>query len=120
MAKQSKKAQSRARIKRRIRAKITGTSERPRLSVFRSNNHIYGQLIDDLNGRTLAAASSLDSGIAADGKTPTEVGKLVGQQLAEKAKAAGIDAAVFDRNGYRYHGRVRALAEGAREGGLTF
>ena len=118
MAKQSKKVQSRMRIKRRIRAKITGTSERPRLSVFRSNNHIYGQLIDDLGSRTLAAASSLDDAVEADGKTPTEVGKLVGQQLAEKAKEAGIEAAVFDRNGYRYHGRVKALAEGAREGGL--
>jgi len=118
MAKQSKKVQNRMRIKRRIRAKITGSSERPRLSVFRSNNNIYGQLIDDLNGRTLAAASSLDSGIATDDKTPTEVGKLVGKQLAEKAKEAGIDAAIFDRNGYRYHGRVKALAEGAREGGL--
>jgi large subunit ribosomal protein L18 len=118
MAKQSKKVQSRLRIKRRIRAKITGTSERPRLSVFRSNNHIYGQLIDDLNGRTVAAASSLDSEVAGDGKTPTEVGKLVGQRLAENAKEAGVETAVFDRNGY--HGRVKALAEGAREGGLKF
>ena len=120
MAKQCKKVQNRMRIKRRIRAKITGTSERPRLSVFRSNNNIYGQLIDDLGSRTLAASSSLDDAIEADGKTPTEVGKLVGQQLAEKAKAAGIETAVFDRNGYRYHGRVKALADGAREGGLKF
>jgi large subunit ribosomal protein L18 len=120
MAKQSKKVQNRTRIKRRIRAKITGTSERPRLSVFRSNNNIYGQLIDDLNGRTLAAASSLDGAVETDGKTPTEVGKLVGQKLAENAKEAGIETVVFDRNGYRYHGRVKALAEGAREGGLKF
>ncbi len=120
MAKQSKKVQNRTRIKRRVRAKISGTSERPRLSVFRSNNHIYAQLIDDLSSRTLAAASSLDSGVGSDGKAPVEVGKLVGQRLAEKAKAAGIDAAVFDRNGYRYHGRVKAVAEGAREGGLKF
>ena len=120
MAKQSKKVQNRMRIKRRVRAKITGSAERPRLSVFRSNNNIYAQLIDDLSGRTLAAASSLDAAVGADGKAPTEVGKLVGQRLAENAKAAGVEAAVFDRNGYRYHGRVKALAEGAREGGLKF
>lgn len=118
MAKPSKKVQNRMRIKRRVRSKITGSAERPRLSVFRSNNHIYAQLIDDLSGTTLAAASSLT--LSADGKAPVEVGKEVGQALAEKAKAAGIETAVFDRNGYRYHGRVRALAEGAREGGLQF
>ena len=93
MAKQSKKVQNRMRIKRRVRAKITGTKARPRLSVFRSNNHIYAQLIDDFGGHTLAAASSLDEGVAADGKAPTEVGTLVGKQLAERAKEAGIDAA---------------------------
>jgi large subunit ribosomal protein L18 len=120
MAKQTKKVQNRMRIKRRVRAKIHGTAQRPRLSVFRSNNHIYAQLIDDLSSRTLAAASSLEEGVGADGKPPVEVGKLVGMRLAEKAKAAGIDAAVFDRNGYRYHGRVKALADGAREGGLKF
>ena len=120
MAKQTKKVQNRMRIKRRVRAKIHGTAQRPRLSVFRSNNHIYAQLIDDLSSRTLAAASSLEEGVGADVKPPVEVGKLVGMRLAEKAKAAGIDAAVFDRNGYRYHGRVKALAEGARECGLTF
>ena len=119
MAKQSKKVQNRMRIKRRVRAKVHGTAERPRLSVFRSNNHIYAQLIDDLGGRTLAAASSLEAD-AAGGQAPTEVGKAVGQRLAQKAKEAGIAAAVFDRNGYRYHGRVKALAEGAREGGLKF
>lgn len=119
MAKQTKKVQNRMRIKRRVRAKISGTAERPRLSVFRSNNHIYAQLIDDLSSRTLAAASSMEEGID-QGKPPVEVGKLVGMRLAEKAKAAGIDTAVFDRNGYRYHGRVKALADGAREGGLTF
>ncbi len=118
MAKQSKKVQNRTRIKRRVRAKITGSAARPRLSVFRSNAHIYAQLIDDLSGTTLAAASSL--GLSADGKVPISVSKEVGQALAEKARAAGVEAAVFDRNGYRYHGRVRALAEGAREGGLQF
>ncbi|MDX1530087.1 MAG: 50S ribosomal protein L18 [Rhodothermales bacterium] len=120
MAKQSKKVQNRQRIKRRVRATISGTAERPRLSVFRSNQHIYAQLIDDTRGHTLAAASDLDEGVSADGKTPSETGKLVGQRLAEKAKEAGIERVVFDRNGYRYHGRVRALAEGAREGGLQF
>src|SRR5690554_5187773 len=116
MAKQSKKVQNRMRIKRRVRAKITGSAARPRLSVFRSNAHIYAQLIDDLNGTTLAAASSRS--LSADGKAPSDVSKEVGKALAEKARAVGIEAAVFDRNGYRYHGRVRALAEGAREGGL--
>ena len=118
MAKQTKKVQNRQRVKRRVRSKITGSAERPRLSVFRSNNHIYAQLIDDLNGTTLASASSRK--LDADGKAPVEVGTLVGKQLAENAKAAGVETAVFDRNGYRYHGRVKALAEGAREGGLQF
>ena len=118
MAKPSKKVQNRLRIKRRVRAKVSGTSARPRLSVFRSNAHIYAQLIDDLSGTTLAAASSL--GLDADGKPPVEVGKLVGKALAETAKAAGVETVVFDRNGYRYHGRVKALADGAREGGLSF
>ncbi len=118
MAKPSKKILNRLRIKRRVRAKVSGTSDRPRLSVFRSNNHIYAQLIDDSQGHTLAAASSKEAGSEADGKARVEVGKLVGQRIAERAKEAGIETAVFDRNGYRYHGRVRAVAEGAREGGL--
>ena len=118
MAKQSKKVQNRMRIKQRVRAKISGSAARPRLSVFRSNAHIYAQLLDDLNGTTLAAASSRS--LSADGKAPSDVSKEVGKALAEKARAVGIEAAVFDRNGYRYHGRVRALAEGAREGGLQF
>ena len=112
----NKKNARRQRVKRGVRGKISGTGSRPRLSVFRSNKHIYAQLIDDLEGRTLAAASSLEEGI--DG-APTEAGTKVGQKLAERAKEAGIEQAVFDRNGYRYHGRVRAVAEGAREGGLT-
>ena len=117
MAKTSLKARNRARIRRRIRAKVAGTAERPRLAVFRSNKYIYAQLIDDSAGHTLAAASSRESEIDATG---VEAGKLVGQRLAERAKAAGAETAVFDRGGYRYHGRVKALADGAREGGLRF
>lgn len=108
----------RLRIKRSIRNKITGTTARPRLTVFRSNMHIYAQVIDDTEGRTLVAASSLEDGIA-KGK-PVDLSKSVGKLVAEKAAAAGINQVVFDRNGYRYHGRVQALAEGAREGGLQF
>jgi large subunit ribosomal protein L18 len=111
-----KKQERRKRVKRGIRGKITGSSQRPRLTVFRSNKHIYAQLIDDLAGHTLASSSSLEDGI--DGDSPKDVSKAVGGRLAERAKEAGIERAVFDRNGYRYHGRVRALAEGAREGGL--
>ena len=113
----NKQAARRLRIKRRVRSKISGTAERPRLSVYRSNTHIYAQLIDDASGHTLAAASSLEDGID-EGKR-IDVSRSVGERLAEKAKEAGIERAVFDRNGYRYHGRVRALAEGARKGGLT-
>ncbi len=111
-----KKQERRRRVKRGIRGKIDGTPSRPRLSVFRSNRHIYAQLIDDREGVTLAAASSLEGD--ASGGTPVEVSKSVGQALAERAKEKGIDQAVFDRSGYRYHGRVEAVAEGAREGGL--
>lgn len=106
----------RKRIKTRIRKKVNGTPERPRLSVFRSAKHIYAQLIDDHEGRTLAAASSLEAGF--DKGTNIEKSAAVGKQLAERAKAAGIEVAVFDRNGFRYHGRVKALAEGVREGGV--
>ena len=109
------------RIKRhkRVRAKISGTPERPRLNVFRSATNIYAQIIDDVNGVTLASASSLDKAIEGYGgnvAAATAVGKL----LAERAKAKGIETVVFDRGGYLYHGRVKALAEGAREGGLQF
>lgn len=113
-----KKAARRARVKRGIRAKVTGTSDRPRLTVYRSNRHIYAQLIDDLNGNTVAFASSREDAELA--RAAVDVCKTVGQRLAERAKEAGVSEAVFDRNGYRYHGRVRALAEGAREGGLQF
>lgn len=109
------KRESRIRRHLRVRKKISGTPERPRLSVFRSNRHIYAQLIDDLAGRTIVAASDLEIGV--DG-TKTERARAVGRLIAERAKAAGIERAVFDRGGRRYHGRVAAVAEGAREEGL--
>ncbi len=110
-----------ARIKRhkRVRGKISGTAERPRLNVFRSNTNIYAQLIDDVNGVTLAAASSLDKEISGNGGNK-EAAKEVGKLLAKKATDKGIAEVVFDRGGYVYHGRVKELAEGAREGGLKF
>ena len=100
----------------RLRLRITGSTERPRLSVFRSAKYIYAQVIDDTTGRTLAAASSRESGF--DGSTKVDAARSVGRTLAERAKAAGVTAVVLDRGGYQYHGRVRSLAEGAREGGL--
>ncbi|HFA50257.1 MAG TPA: 50S ribosomal protein L18 [Bacteroidetes bacterium] len=116
-----KKENRRRRIHYRVRNKIKGTAERPRISVFRSNKEIYAQLVDDRNGHTLLAASSLDAGVVPDTSiNKTEQAKLVGKALAEKAKSANIEKAVFDRGGYLYHGRVKALAEGAREGGLQF
>lgn len=116
MAKTAKKVTQRARIRRRIRAKVSGTPARPRLSVFRSNKHIYAQLVDDLAGTTLASASTREDGESGIG---IEAATSVGKRIAERAKEAGVDRAVFDRGGYRYHGNVKALAEGAREGGLT-
>ena len=109
------------RIKRhkRVRAKIAGTPERPRLNVFRSETNIYAQIIDDTKGITLVSASSLEKGFECEG-TKTDAAKKVGMMVAERAKAKGIDTVVFDRGGYLYHGRVQALAEGAREGGLNF
>lgn len=106
----------------RILRDVRGTAERPRLSVFRSNQHIYVQVINDDAGHTLLSASSLEDPIQeeAEGLSPTQVSKLVGERIAEKAEEEGIDRVVFDRNGYRYHGRVKALAQGAREGGLQF
>jgi large subunit ribosomal protein L18 len=105
-----------------VRAKLSGSAARPRLNVFRSLSHIYAQVIDDSVGHTLAAASTLDKEVAgeADGKTKKEQASLVGSAIAERAKAAGISQVIFDRGGYRYHGRVKALAEAAREGGLEF
>ncbi|REC49100.1 50S ribosomal protein L18 [Chryseobacterium pennipullorum] len=113
------KLEKRIRIKRRVRGKISGSSELPRLSVYKSNKEIYAQLIDDKNGKTLAFASSREKGVDAKG-TKTEVSAAVGKAIAAKAKAAGIESIVFDRNGFVYHGRVKALADGAREGGLKF
>ena len=109
------------RLKRhvRVRAKISGTPERPRLNVFRSEKNIYAQIIDDVAGNTLVSASSLDKEIEGNGGNKTAA-RAVGKLVAERAKAKGIENVVFDRGGYLYHGRVKALAEGAREGGLNF
>ncbi|MDX1543614.1 MAG: 50S ribosomal protein L18 [Christiangramia sp.] len=114
------KQDRRNKIRRRIRKDIVGTESRPRLSVFRSNKEIYAQIIDDVEGKTLASASSRDKDIAAASKDKKEQAVLVGKAIAEKAKKAGIDTISFDRGGYLYHGRVKSLAEGAREGGLKF
>jgi large subunit ribosomal protein L18 len=115
----SQKAIRREKIKMRIRKRIFGTAARPRLAVFRSNCQIYCQIIDDLTGRTICAASSREEGIGQSG-AKVEQAKSVGQLIARKAKAAGVDNVVFDRGGYLYHGRVKSLADGAREGGLQF
>jgi len=111
------KPQARLKRRRRVRAKIVGTAERPRISVFRSNRGIQAQLVDDLAGRTLAAVSWTESDLRS--LKPMEQAEKAGEVLAERAKSAGVDTAVFDRGGYRYHGRVKAFAEGVREGGLT-
>lgn len=113
------KADKRTRIKKRIRKKISGTGSVPRLSVFRSNKEIYAQLIDDLTGTTLAAASSLKLS-EAHGIPKVDQATVVGKKIAEAAAAKGIETCVFDRNGYQYHGRVKALADAARENGLKF
>ena len=111
-----------SRVKRheRLRLRLSGTEARPRLAVFRSLNHIYAQVIDDRNGTTLAAASSLESSLRGATGTKTDDAKRVGQLVAERAKAAGIEQVVFDRAGFKYHGRVKALADAAREHGLEF
>lgn len=117
-----KKTASRERRHRRVRAKVEGTPQRPRLNVYRSLSNIYAQVIDDVDGKTLVSASTIDKEVAkqiAD-KNKKDAAKIVGKVLAERAKSAGITLVVFDRGGYRYHGRVAALAEGAREGGLEF
>lgn len=111
------KTDRRIKIKSRVRGKIQGTTERPRLTVFRSNKQIYAQVIDDLTGKTVAAASSLKLSEDAPKK---ELAAKVGEMIAKKAQEAGITTVIFDRNGYLYHGRVRELAEGARNGGLKF
>src|SRR3954454_23706484 len=108
----------RLKRRRRVRAKVRGSAERPRISVFRSNRGVFAQLIDDDSGRTLAAAQGRESALR--GLKPMEQATAAGKLLAERAKAAGVESAVFDRGGYQFHGRVKALAEGAREGGLIF
>jgi len=114
------KKERRTRIKYKIRKSISGTASKPRLSVFRSNTGIYAQLIDDLSGKTIAAVGTNDKSLK-DSKAPkSEQAKLVGKMIAEKANSNGITTVVFDRSGYLYHGRVKSLAEGAREGGLNF
>lgn len=117
-----KSMNARKRRHQRIRMKISGTSARPRLNVFRSLSHIYAQVIDDEAGHTLVSASTVDRGLASElqGKSKKEQAALVGKMLANRAQASGIKQVVFDRGGYRYHGRVKALADGAREGGLEF
>ena len=110
------KPQARLKRRHRVRAKVSGTAERPRVSVFRSNRGIHAQLIDDLSGRTLAAVSWTEGDLR--GLKPMEQAGKAGELLAERAKAAGVDSALFDRGGYRYHGKVKAFAEGVREGGL--
>ncbi len=104
---------------KRVRGKVSGTPERPRLNVFRSETNIYAQVIDDTTGRTLVSASSLEKDFSCDG-TKTDAARKVGEMVSERARAKGIEAVVFDRGGYLYHGRVKALAEGARAGGLQF
>lgn len=113
------KVKRRNKIRRRIRKNLRGTAERPRLSVFRSNKEIYAQLVDDIEGKTIAAASSRDESVSSEGNK-SEMAAAVGKAIAEKAKKAGVDKISFDRSGYLYHGRVKSLAEGAREGGLKF
>ena len=112
------KGQRRLRRRRRVRARVSGSAERPRLSVFRSNRGIFAQLVDDTKGHTVAAVNWIEPDLR--NVTASEQAKKAGELLAERAKAAGVETCVFDRGGYQYHGRVKALAEGAREGGLAF
>ena len=114
------KSERRQRIKSRIRKIVAGTPEQPRLSVFRSNKEIYAQIVDDVNGVTISAASSRDKEISSAKGTKSEIAALVGKAVAEKAIKAGVEKISFDRGGYLYHGRVKSLADGAREAGLKF
>lgn len=111
--------QARAKVRRRIRKKISGTAERPRLAIHFSNQNVYVQIIDDVAGRTLASASTLDKGLGAKGASKESAAK-VGEAVAKKAKAVSIESVVFDRGGFQYHGKVKALADAAREAGLNF
>ena len=122
MSSEKGREEARRRRQRRVRAHVAGTPERPRLNVFRSLAHIYAQVIDDASGRTLVSASTNDTELRPQmaGKKKAEQAKLVGQTVAQRAKAKGVTQVTFDRGGYRYHGRVKALADGAREGGLEF
>lgn len=117
-----RKYQARKRRQRRVRAKLHGTAQRPRLNIFRSNENIFAQVIDDDQGHTLVSASTIDTEVASQlsDKSKTDAARIVGQVLAERAKNAGIETVIFDRGGFQYHGRVAALAEGAREAGLKF
>jgi large subunit ribosomal protein L18 len=114
------KTDRRERLRFRIRKTVSGTTQRPRLAVFRSNKDIYAQLIDDVNGVTITAASSRDKDIDASKANKVDAAKLVGKTIADRAIKAGLESITFDRGGYLYHGRVKSLAEGAREGGLKF
>lgn len=116
------KYSARKRRQRRVRARILGTAERPRLNIYRSLSNIYAQVIDDHTGKTLVSASTIDSDVAAQvtGKSKVDAARIVGRVVAERAKNAGIETVVFDRGGFMYHGRVAALADGAREAGLKF
>lgn len=120
--KSKRKAQMRTTRHNRVRARVNGTTGRPRLNIFRSSANIYAQVIDDEKGHTLVSASTIDSDIAAqlEGKSKVESARIVGRIVAERAKNAGVTTVVFDRGGYKYHGRVAALADGAREAGLQF
>lgn len=122
MSQENPRDKARERRHRRVRASVSGTADRPRLSVFRSLRHITAQVIDDAHGRTLASASTLETELEAQAKDMKKVeqAKLVGKTLAERAQQAGVKAVVFDRGGYKYHGRVKALAEASRAGGLDF
>lgn len=121
MNRHKQKTVQRDRRRVRIRRKVVGTPSRPRLSIYKSLNHMYAQVIDDLAGQTLAAASTRDKGAVADGKSGNAAAAAsVGERLAQKAKAAGVTEVVFDRGGFRFHGRVKALADAARKGGLKF
>jgi large subunit ribosomal protein L18 len=120
--KSKRKYQARKRRQRRVRAKVHGTAQRPRLNIFRSNENIFAQVIDDDQGRTLVSASTIDTEVAPklSDKNKTDAARIVGQILGERAKNAGIETVIFDRGGFQYHGRVAALADGAREAGLKF
>jgi large subunit ribosomal protein L18 len=122
MAKNKSRSEARERRHKRVRSRITGTPDRPRLSIYRSLSEIYAQIIDDKAGQTLTSASTLDHDLRStvEGMKKSEKARKIGQALAERAKAKGIKQVVFDRGGYRYIGRVKALADGAREGGLEF